>query len=274
MKWGPTPAQSLSFRRAVYAHFQGGRRDFPWRRTRDPYRILVSEIMLQQTGVSRALPYYLNFIKKFPTLRALAGAPLREVLLVWQGLGYNRRARYLHNLAKEVAARYRGTLPTGERELRSLPGVGPYTGAAILAFAHDRFAVVLDTNIRTVYLHHFFQKKKKVSDKDIRALIEKTADRKNPRRWFSALMDYGAHLKRKGVRTNTQSTHYVPQKKFKGSRRELRGKIIKVLLAGPLREQDISRVCSKTGEETRGELKRLSKEGFVMPQKGKWRLLG
>lgn len=199
-----------------------GRYTLPWRQTRDPYKILVSEVMLQQTQVDRVIPYYKRFLQKFSTVRALARAPLADVLKVWQGLGYNRRAKYLHE-----AAKLWGTVP-----LEELPGVGPYTAKAVRVFAFNKPEVLIETNIRAVYIHHFFPRKKKVSDKELLRLIEATLDRKNPREWYAALMDYGSYLKQRFPNPSRRSVHHVRQKKFKGSDRQIRGAILKAHLKG------------------------------------------
>lgn len=146
-----------AFRAAVWKYFHvSGRHNLPWRKTKDPYKILVSELMLQQTQVSRVLVKYAEFLKAFPTLESLARAPLGGVLKVWQGLGYNRRAKFLHQLAKVVVAESGGRLPRTETELLNLPGIGKATAAAILAFAFNQPVLYLETNVRSVFLHHFF----------------------------------------------------------------------------------------------------------------------
>ena len=207
------------------------RRDLPWRKTRDPYRILVSEMMLQQTQVARVLPFYKNFIKEFPTARKLASAQLADVLKSWQGLGYNRRAKMLHAAAKELSMKGLGKLnfPNRTAELEKLPGVGPYTARAVAAFAYNQDVIVVETNIRTAILNHFFPKRRKVSDKEIERVLAKLLPRGGAREWYSALMDYGAYLKRSGVSHNARSRHYAKQPQFAGSSREARGAILRVL---------------------------------------------
>jgi len=211
----------------MYAHYRKHGRTLPWRKTRDPYRILVSEIMLQQTQVERVIPFYKKFLKRFPTPRSLQRARLADVLKEWQGLGYNRRAKFLHEAAKVIA---KNGFPKELAEIEQLPGVGHYTARAVVAFAWNEPVVMLETNIRTVFLHHFFKNRKKVSDADILRYIVVTLDSKNPKRWYSALMDYGAYLKQSGVRLNAKSTHYAKQSKFEGSFRQLRGQILKEAL--------------------------------------------
>lgn len=221
----------VSFRRIVWAHYKkGGRHDLPWRKTRDPYKILVSEMMLQQTQVSRVIPKYTSFLKKFPTARALARASLPEVLREWSGLGYNRRAKYLHDTAREIIMIYHNNFRSALEH--PLPGVGPYTKAAVETFAFNMPNALVETNIRTVFIHHFFPHTQQIPDREITVYARKAAEGQDPRRWHWALMDYGAYLKQTGVRNNEKSKHYTKQSKFKGSLREVRGAILKAQHAG------------------------------------------
>ncbi|MGH7175700.1 MAG: A/G-specific adenine glycosylase, partial [Minisyncoccia bacterium] len=211
---------STSFKRKVWAHYKKeGRHNLPWRKTRDPYKILVSEVMLQQTQVERVIPFYTEFTKRWPSFGALADAPLAEVLKAWQGLGYNRRAKMLRAAAKEIIERLGGKFPKTAEELDRLPGIGHYTANAIAAFAFTRDAVFIETNIRTAILYNFFAGKKKVSDTQIRRILEELLPRGKSRVWNLALMDYGAHLKKSGVKLNAKSRHYSRQSKFAGSNR-------------------------------------------------------
>ena len=223
------PAQVAAFRRRVRSYYQQHGRSFPWRASRDPYAIVVSEIMLQQTQTSRVANHFGRFLKKFPTFAALARASLSAVLWQWQGLGYNRRALYLRELALTVMQRHGGKLPDTLEELKALPGVGAYTAGALYAFVHEKPAVFIETNIRSVFLTEFFPGVSRVSDKQIAALVLQTLDRRNPRHWYYALMDYGVACKRKSVGLNLRSAHYVRQSPLKGSVREVRGRIIKEL---------------------------------------------
>ena len=216
----------------VLTHYKNEQRTFPWRETTDPYRILVSECMLQQTQVDRVVPKYTAFIKTFPSVTALANALRKEVLALWSGLGYNRRAIALHNTAKEVVTSHNSIVPTTEEALLTLPGIGPYTAGAVLAFAYDKPVIIIETNIRTVVLHHCARKKKAVSDKTISHFVEQllqdALNRKTtPRTFYSAMMDYGTHLKARGVRTNPRSKHYTKQAPFTGSIRQARGALLR-----------------------------------------------
>lgn len=215
------------------AHFQHfisnwyhlyGRHDLPWRLTTDPYLILVSELMLQQTQVTRVIPKYQAFIERFPTLSSLQSTQLADVLKLWQGLGYNRRAKYLWQLAQTV-----DQLPTDQTELQKLPGIGPYTAAAICAFAYNQPVVMIETNIRTVFLYHFFYNQSNVNDQQLLPLIESTLNHSNPRQWYWALMDYGSYLKSILPNPSRLSKHHTKQSTFQGSSRQVRGEIIRLL---------------------------------------------
>ncbi len=225
-----TKESILQFKKTIWAHYKKhGRHNAPWRNTHDPYQILVSEFMLQQTQVSRVLVKYPEFLKRFPTLKTLAAASLRDVLIAWQGLGYNRRAYSLKRLSEIILRDYSGKIPRQQAALLALPGVGPSTAGGILAFAFGKAMPYIETNIRRVYLSFFFPKKKNVSDKALLQLIEETLDTKKPREWYYALMDYGVMLGKARPNANTRSAHYTVQPRFKGSVRETRGRILAVL---------------------------------------------
>lgn len=274
-----------AFVKLVWAHYKKHGRDLPWRHTREPYRILVSEVMLQQTQVLRVVPKYEEFLKLFPSVRALARAPLSSVLKVWSGLGYNRRAKMLHECAKEIVAHHNGRFPknpdattrfdlaTTRSNLVKLPGVGPYTAGAVLAFAYNTPVPIIETNIRTVYLHHFFKGTEDVSDRDVLDVVERTLDHQNPRQWYYALMDYGAHLKLSEGNANKRSKHYTKQSKFKGSDREIRGALLKVLTTGAKTEAALRRLPHPPSRIT-DQLDALSAEGFVEKKRSKWQLAG
>lgn len=204
-------------------------RPMPWREDTRGYFVLASELMLQQTQVDRVIPKFKVFIEKFPNEQALAGASLAGVLRIWNGLGYNRRAKYLHEAAKMIVGELNGEFPDTKERLMELPGVGPNTAGAILAYVFNQPVVFVETNIRTVYFQHFFSQGEMVADSEIRELVEKTIDRHHPREFYWALMDYGAWLKKQGAGRTTQSKHYKKQSALKGSVREVRGQIIRLL---------------------------------------------
>ncbi len=253
------------FKNKVKTFYRSRGRNLPWRSTQDPYRILVSEIMLQQTQVSRVQTFYEKFIRRFPDFAALAGSKKSDVLRVWQGLGYNRRALALHKLAKIVMQEYDGKLPHGRIALEALPGIGPYTAGAIRTFSFGEPEIFIETNIRRVFIHSLFPRAAKVPDKKIMPLIEKTLDRRNPREWYFALMDYGAMLG--GVENgnpNRRSAHYARQSKFSGSDREIRGKILRLTL---IRKKISVKNLGNAIPQPRGRISKvlgaLSREGFL-----------
>ena len=265
----PAAPAIREFRKTVWSFYKtNGRHELPWRKTHDPYKILVSEVMLQQTQVERVIPFYQNFLAKFPNVRALAQAPLGEVLISWQGLGYNRRAKMLHLAAKEVVEKYKGKFPKSVEELESMPGIGPYTARAVAAFAYNQDVVFIETNLRTVITHHFFKDRELVSDKEILEVIAqvfpKSTAALGAREWYAALMDYGSHLKRNGVRINAKSSTYTKQSKFSGSDREARGAILKALAKGP---QAKARLAGLLGddriEQIEVQIDKLLKENLI-----------
>ncbi len=247
----------------------------PWRpasrkdsqdKTPNPYHILVSEMMLQQTQVDRVIPKYTAFIKTFPTVETLAAAPLSNVLLLWSGLGYNRRAKYLHDAAKVICSQYNKKFPKNAAELEKLPGVGPYTARAISTFAYNQPEVFIETNIRTVFTHFCFaEHTQKVSDAEILPLVARALkeSKVEPRDFYAALMDYGSHLKRSGVRINNKSKHYTKQSKFEGSVRQLRGAILRELLQSPKTVSKLQKLTGRTLDEVQNELRKLQKEKLL-----------
>jgi A/G-specific adenine glycosylase len=255
-----------AFKKIVKKYYQeNGRDTLPWRLTRDPYKILVSEIMLQQTQVDRVIPKYKEFLKQFPTVQSLSSASLRAVLKEWQGLGYNRRAVNFKRTAETIVKEHNGIFPRDEKTLTTLPGIGKATSGDLLAFAWNKPAVVIETNIRTVFIHHFFKDKKNISDKELLPLIEKTLDTENPRDWYYALMDYGSYLK-KNVQhrmLNRKSAHYKKQTKFKGSNREERSKILKLILTKSRTEDEIIKLLESPAESIRKNIISLEKEGLI-----------
>lgn len=210
-----------------YYHVQG--RDFSWRNVDDPYKVFISEVMLQQTQTKRVIAKYEEFLEAFSSFEMLALASLRDVLSVWQGLGYNRRGKFLYEAAQIIIEIYNGILPNDPELLVRLPGIGPATAASICAFAFNRPTVFIETNIRAVYLHFFFYEKTAIHDKELFPLIEQTVDQKNPREWYYALMDYGVLLKQTIPNPNRASKHHAVQSKFEGSDRQIRGKIVRLL---------------------------------------------
>lgn len=197
-------------------------------------------MMLQQTQVPRVVGKYQEFLTAFPTVSSLARAPLADVLRVWSGLGYNRRAKYLHDAAKAVVESYAGKMPEEYATLRKLPGIGDYTAKAVRVFAFNEPEVLVETNVRSVFLHHFFPRSKQVNDKLLLPLVTAALQGQDARIFYSALMDYGSHLKQMHPNPSRRSKHHVKQSEFKGSLRQMRGAILRAALTGiPLQPTDM-----------------------------------
>ena len=259
-----SPSAVRTFRKTIYDYYRTDGRDLPWRKTTDPYRILVSEVMLQQTQVERVIGKYGEFLATFPDFESLAEAPLPRLLRLWQGMGYNRRALMLRLLAQKIIGEHRGRMPTDPEILIGLPGIGPYTAGAIMAFAFNKPVVFLDTNIRRVYIDAFFPAREKIRDEEILPLVRQTLDPRNPRKWYNALMDYGAMLKQRRGNPNKRSAHYSRQGPFENSDRQVRGKILKVLVReSPLTAARIVRAIGMDAERVKKNLAALEKEEFI-----------
>lgn len=261
--------EKQQFLETVWQYYnRAGRHDLPWRLPEpdemfDPYKILVSELMLQQTQVSRVIPKYNAFIERFPTAESLASASLADVLVAWQGLGYNRRAKFLWQAAAILKAW--GNFPTDAMEITKLPGVGSNTAGAVVAYAFNQPVVFVETNVRTVYIHHFARDDQNISDTFIRDLVGQTLDREQPREFYWAIMDYGSNLKTL-VRNNHQSKQYTKQSRFEGSRRQVRGAILRELgnVAQPF---DMLR-ASISDDRLAAVLRELASEGLIHEKQG------
>lgn len=265
---GLSPIRIAAFRRRVLDYYRRHGRKLPWRETTDPYRILVSEIMLQQTQVDRVIPKYTAFIDRFPNPAALAAAPLRDVLCLWQGLGYNRRAQNLHTCARIIADEHNGLFPESREGLQSLPGIGPYTAAAVCVFAYNRPCVFIETNIRAVYIHTFFPEEMKVSDAQLEPFIAATLHTRNPRRWYNALMDYGVLLKKQHGNPARKSRHHSVQSRFEGSDRQIRGMIVKILgQIDTLTMRELAARIDREPERVKAITEQLIDEGMVKRQR-------
>ncbi|KKW10729.1 MAG: HhH-GPD family protein [Parcubacteria group bacterium GW2011_GWA2_49_9] len=292
----------MTFQQTILNFYREHRRDFPWRETRDPYAILVSEIMLQQTQAERVVPFFNRWMKRFPTPESLASAKVSEVLKLWQGLGYNRRVLNLKRSAEMIVKEYGGVFPKTIETIDALPGVGPYTAGAVCAFAFGIPSAFIETNIRTVYLHFFFKGKKKVKDEEILKVVERTlptpssilplapttlprglgtppraggeGERRrehsnilknvgvSTRDWYNALMDYGAMLKKTTGNLNTRSTHYTKQSVFIGSRRQVRGAILRLATEkGTVKADDFKQYASV--HSVADIISELAGEGFL-----------
>ena len=231
----PEGSEINQFQEIVWEHYHAHqRKNLPWRQNIDDinfdYRVLVSEMMLQQTQVNRVIDKFNQWVELFPTISSLANASFDEVLSAWSGLGYNRRARYLQETAIILLNEFDGHIPREVSRLVELPGIGQATAAAIIVYAFNLPLVFIETNIRTVFIHHFFPDTTQVSDAQLVSLIDQSMDKENPREWYWALMDYGSFLKQSVGNISKNSKHYKKQSKFEGSARQLRGSVLKLLL--------------------------------------------
>jgi A/G-specific adenine glycosylase len=258
----------LEFQEIVWEHYRLHGRDLPWRVPEsdskfDPYKILVSEIMLQQTQANRVIPKYESFLKRFPTVKALAEAPLSAVLAEWNGLGYNRRAKYLHEAAKHFVSK---DGPWKLEDLTACKGIGPNTAAAVVVYSYNQPITFIETNIRTVFIHYFFKDKEGVHDKEILSLVEEALDREHPREWYWALMDYGVYTKATVGNASRTSKHYAKQSKFEGSKRQLRGQVLRLLKDKDYPYADMKELIPD--ERLEAVLKDLTQEGLVTEEAG------
>lgn len=223
----------LLFREIIYNYYKASRRSFKWREQISPYRVVVSEIMLQQTQIDRVAKKFDDFVEKFSDFESLAQAPFEEVLRMWKGLGYNRRALALQKIAQLIVNEHAGKLPDSIDVLSTFPGIGKATASSITAFAYNKPTVFIETNIRTVFIYFFFKHSREIHDKQIMPLIEATVDTEKPRDWYYALMDYGVMLKKTVGNLCQFSKHHAKQSKFEGSDRQIRGMILQLLLDQP-----------------------------------------
>lgn len=261
------------FVKEVWTYYERhGRHSLPWRKTKNAYHILVSEIMLQQTQVDRVLPKYTAFLKRFPSLATLASASLGDVLREWQGLGYNRRAKMLHMCARAVVREYNGRLPRTHDELMKLPGIGHYTAGAVMAFAFHESIPIIETNIRTVYIHHFFQDDTDVHDTDIQKFVVRTLNTENPREWYYALMDYGVFLKKTIGNQNSRSKHYTKQSTFKNSDRQIRGAILRLLSEGAYTRTKMHKALPFEIDRIDAQCEKLLTEGLIVLEQKQFKL--
>lgn len=262
-------ARIRAFRTTVYAYFAAHGRDLPWRHDVSDYSTFVSEVMLQQTQVPRVAEKFVAWMRRFPTWEKLARASLADVLKKWSGLGYNRRAKFLHAAAQIVVEKCNGQLPREPSALQTLPGIGPATAASIAAFGFDTPTVFIETNIRAVFIHYFFPQRTDVGDDELLPLVAATLDKKAPRKWYSALMDYGTHLKAAHKNPARRSRHHVRQSTFEGSDRQLRGRILKLVLDTPQREAILLALDEPT--RVRAILAALTAETLITKRAGVWR---
>jgi A/G-specific adenine glycosylase len=262
---GITPSLAADFQQHVTAFYEAkGRHDMEWRHTTDPYKIVVSEVMLQQTQVPRVAVIYPKFIERFPDFAALAAAEQADLLAAWQGMGYNRRALNLQKLAGVIVNEYNGTVPQDPAVLATLPGIGPATSCSIAAFAFNRPVVFIETNIRRVFIHYFFDDDKIVDDSELLPLVAAMLP-ENSREWYWALMDLGTALKSSVKNPNQRSRNYTKQKTFEGSDRKIRGSVLKKMLEQKRGSPDVfAKEMNEEPARVRGIMEKMAGEGFFV----------
>lgn len=289
-----------TFQRLVWDFYKKNKRDFAWRRIKNPYRILVSEVMLQQTQADRVVAFYEKWIDKFPDFESLAKATFGQVYPYWQGLGYNRRAMALQRTAQKVMDEFAGKLPKPARnasparqadashagwrgeieKLEEFPGIGPYTARAVSIFSFNTPVACIETNIRRVFIYHFFADKNNIEDKEILEIAQRALPAGKAREWHWALMDYGAYLKSHppvgGSNPNRRHKDYAVQSKFEGSLRQIRGAVLRMLSAKPMAEKElaerIKKLTDQSPERTKKVISALKKEGLIKQGKKKYSL--
>lgn len=258
--------KKAQFHKLIYGFYaKHGRSHLPWRTKPTPYRVLVSEIMLQQTQVDRVIPKFNTWMKQFPTITKLASAKTSDVLAAWQGLGYNSRALRLQRATQTIVKKHKGKIPANREELAHLPGIGPYTAGAVLAFAFNKPETFIETNIRRVFIYHFFGNRTEITDSELLPIINEMLDTKNTAKWYGALMDYGSTLP-KQVRSNpnTKSKHYSKQSKFQGSIRQVRGAVLRYLLANKKATiKKLSQVINRSEIDMQQAVSGLEKDGLI-----------
>lgn len=278
---GVSPERLEEFSATVWERGRELYRDLPWRDTHDPYAILLSEVMLQQTQVSRVMGRWEQWLETFPTIADLASAPLPPVLELWQGMGYNRRALNLKRCAEEVVAMHDGVVPSDKKALLGLPGIGPSTSAGVRIFAFRQPDMYLETNVRAVFIHELFPGRESVADKELVSLVEATCPQDaRVRAWYYALLDYGAYLKKTMTNPTRRSKHYTRQSKFEGSHRQKRAYLLRRVIDDALSTEDLARDLAQSErasgrqepsvEEVRAILDELEREGFVMRRGDAW----
>lgn len=265
-----TSKQIDEFQNEVLTFYKHNKRKMAWRDISNPYKIFVSEMMLQQTQVERVKIKYAEFIKKFPTIQSVAQAEKTEILITWQGLGYNRRALFIKRSCEEIILNHNGKFPKDFITLQILPGIGPSTAGAICAFAYNQPVTFIETNVRAVILHFFFKNKEKISDKEVFTVLGKVTPKTiSSRDWYYALYDYGTFLKKtigkkKKTELHKQSKHYNKQSKFEGSFRQKRSNVLKLKLAQPdISEIEIISQLKITEQELDDVLFSLDKDGMI-----------
>lgn len=259
--------QIKQFQKNIWDFYGKNKRDLPWRNTKSQYEIFISEVMLQQTQVSRVTVKYHEWIRALPDFQSLSNTKLQKILILWSGLGYNRRAKFLLESSKIITSQFNGIVPDSPDQLVKLPGIGKATAASIIVFSYNKPLPFIETNIRRVFIHEFFKGGDSISDKDILRLVTLTLDTNNPREWYYALMDYGSYLGKTVINPNRKSKTYAQQSKFQGSIRQTRGELLKILTQNSyLRSELAVEVKSPHFEKA---LEQLTNELFIEQKDGR-----
>jgi A/G-specific adenine glycosylase len=261
----PASKEAIAAFVAIIRHYYSEHeRDFAWRRITTPYYVTVSEIMLQQTQTFRVAGKFEAFIAAFPDFATLAAAPTTEVIRLWKGLGYNRRALALQKIAQLVTTQHNGSLPTDAATLETFPCIGKATARSILTYAFNQPMPFIETNVRTVFIYFFFKGQANVTDAMLEPIVAAALDQSNPRTWNYALMDYGVMLKKTVGNISRLSAHYAKQSKFEGSDRQVRGMILQALLDQPgIPTHRLPEVLAKEPDRVEKIVADLQREGFI-----------
>lgn len=256
------------FQERVLGFYRQHRRSLPWRETTDPYRILVSEVMLQQTQVARVVSYYVRWVQAWPAVGALAAASREAVLRAWMGLGYNSRGVNLHRAAGVIVERFDGDVLEAMRNYHAVPGVGRYTASAVRIFAANEDLVTVDTNIRRILVAEF-EVPESASDHELWDLASRCLPRGRSREWHNALMDYGALVvtaRRTGIAPRTR------QSRFKGSDRQMRAQLLRLLLQSPASAVVLAEKAGTPVRRAQEILKKMADEGIIECRRGVYRV--
>lgn len=256
------------FHTKLFSWYKENKKNYPWRKTTDPYHIMVSEFMLQQTQTARVVPKYLAFIDKFPTLESLANSENREILELWSGLGYNRRAIWLKEAAQNILSL--GTFPKNHIELKKIKGIGNYTSRAIIIFAFNADVATVDTNIRRIFIHEGFATEE-TKEKELFDIAQQLLPKNRSSEYHSALMDYGNTIL---TSAKTKIKPKTTQSKFKGSTRQYRGLIIKYLtIHHAASKSEIIKECSIPEEKADEIFSKLEKDRLLIKEKENYSII-
>ncbi len=258
------------FNTTLKEFYSKNKRVLSWREMIVPYHVVLTELMLQQTQVPRVQIKFPEFVATFPTFQSLANSSLTDLLRVWQGMGYNRRAKYLREIATIITEKYKGIVPKDTEILDAMPGIGPATARSIVTYIYNQPELFIETNVRRVFIHHFFEDKTDIPDSAILPILEKALDKKNPREWYYAVMDYGTYLGKTVQNPNRKSKHYAKQSKFEGSSRQIRGAILKQLIHGGMNREVLLTSLGFEEEKVYTVLRELQSEGFINEKMGKY----